>query len=148
MIETINVDVVLEEDAKLPYYSTEDAAGGDLYANILDSVVIEPGDRACIPTGVRLAIPTGYELQIRPRSGMALKEGITVLNTPGTIDGDYRGIVGVILINHSKESFTVNSGDRIAQGVFAAFVRPVFNIVSELNTTARGEGGFGHTGKA
>ncbi|NLV87664.1 MAG: dUTP diphosphatase [Clostridiales bacterium] len=146
-VPTIKVDVVLENNAKLPLYSTEGAAGGDLYAAISQPLVIPAEARALVPTGLRMAIPDGYELQIRPRSGLALKSGITVLNSPGTVDSDFRGVIGVILMNHSLEDFVVSPGDRIAQAVLAPFIRPNFNIVESLDNTERGGGGFGHTGK-
>ncbi len=146
-VPTIKVDVILENNAKLPLYSTEGVAGGDLYAAISHPLVIPAKARALVPTGLRMAIPDGYELQIRPRSGLALKSGITVLNSPGTVDSDFRGVIGVILMNHSLEDFVVSPGDRIAQAVLAPFIRPNFNIVESLDNTERGGGGFGHTGK-
>lgn len=130
----------------LPTYATEHAAGMDLCAAITTDVVIEPGQRALIPTGLALALPAGYEAQVRPRSGLALKHGITVLNSPGTIDADYRGEVGVILANCGNESFTITRGMRVAQMVIAAYTRVAWEQVSELPASGRGTGGFGSTG--
>lgn len=131
----------------MPVYQTVQSAGMDLCAWLPDGdVVITPGEWKLIPTGLHLALPEGYEAQVRPRSGLALKKGVTVLNAPGTIDADYRGDVGVILINHGREDFTVQSGDRIAQMVIAKYERVKWCQVDELDETTRGEGGFGHTG--
>jgi dUTP pyrophosphatase len=133
----------------LPAYATPGAAGADLRANFLDrgDVLVQPGARLLISTGLRLAIPAGYEVQIRPRSGLALKHGITLANAPGTIDSDYRGALGVILLNTGTEAFQIRHGDRIAQMVVAPVVQAAFALVSELDTTARGAGGFGSTGR-
>jgi dUTP pyrophosphatase len=125
---------------------TEQAAGVDLHAALDAPFVLHPGERALVPTGLALEIPAGYEAQVRPRSGLALRHGISLVNTPGTIDADYRGEVGIILINHGKEPFTVEPGERIAQLVFARFERAQFQEVEELGATERGSGGFGHTG--
>lgn len=130
----------------LPVYASELAAGADVKAWIKEQIVIEPGESVLIPTGLRFAIPEGYEIQVRPRSGLALKNQITVLNTPGTIDADYRGEVGVILINHGKNAFIVTPGMRIAQLVLAKVERADFFLEDALVSTSRGEGGFGHTG--
>lgn len=132
----------------LPAYETNLAAGADLRAAIDDTspMVLAPGQRALIPTGFCMALPAGYEAQIRPRSGLAYKHGLTCLNTPGTIDADYRGEVKVLLINHGQESFTIQRGERIAQMVIAPITQPTFEVVSELSDTLRGEGGFGSTG--
>ena len=130
----------------LPAYATEHAAGMDLCAAVANDVVIEPGRRALIPTGLSIALPEGYEAQVRPRSGLALKNGITLLNSPGTIDADYRGEVGVILANLGAEPFTVTRGMRIAQMVIAPYTRAEWNEVTELPQSARGTGGFGSTG--
>jgi dUTP pyrophosphatase len=130
----------------LPTYATAGSAGMDLYAAVEDEVVLDPGERALISTGLRIALPPGYEAQIRPRSGLAFRHGITMVNTPGTIDEDYRGIVGLLLINHGHESFKVRRGDRIGQMVIAPVTRAVWEEVSELPPSQRGEGGFGHTG--
>jgi dUTP pyrophosphatase len=131
----------------LPAYMTSHAAGMDLYAELADDLVIHPGGRALVPTGVAIALPEGYEAQIRPRSGLALRHGIALVNSPGTIDPDYRGEIGVIVINHGTEPFTIKSGERIAQMVFAPFARAVLEEVGELGETVRGDGGFGHTGR-
>jgi dUTP pyrophosphatase len=135
------------EGLDLPFYATSHAAGADIRAAIKEDVVIEAGEHALIKTGFAMALPDNYEAQIRPRSGLALKHGISVLNTPGTIDADYRGEVGVILVNHGSEPFTVQRGDRIAQMIIAPFVQADFQQVSELSETERGAGGFGSSGK-
>src|SRR6056300_952334 len=132
---------------ELPQFKTAQSAGMDLRANIDTPVVLQPGDRALIPTGIHMALPEGFEAQIRPRSGLAYKHGVTVLNSPGTIDADYRGDVGVLLINHGKEPFTVEDGMRIAQMVIAKYSHFEWNPVDDLERTARGAGGFGSTGK-
>lgn len=135
------------EDLELPRKMSEQASGFDLYAAITDEVVLQPGQRTLIPTGFALAMPAGLEAQIRPRSGLAFKHGITCLNTPGTVDADYRGEVKVLLINHGDEPFTFRRGERIAQMVFQ--IVPEVNLVQvdELSDTVRGTGGFGHTGR-
>jgi len=133
-------------DLPLPAYATEHAAGMDLLAAIERDVVLAPGQRAIVPTGIAIALPEGYEAQVRPRSGLAAKNGVTVLNAPGTIDADYRGEVGVILINHGQESFTVSRAMRIAQMVIARYARAQWQEVADLSQTARGAGGFGSTG--
>ena len=130
----------------LPRYATSHAAGMDLLADVGGALTLLPGERALVPTGIAIALPEGYEAQIRPRSGLALKQGISLVNSPGTIDPDYRGEIGVILINHGSEPFVVNPGDRIAQMVLTRFQRVALQEVEELDGTARGEGGFGHTG--
>ncbi len=134
----------LDKNVPLPKYEHTYSAGMDITSSVDD--VIQPGERKIIPTGIKIAIPKGYELQLRPRSGLAIKKGITLLNTPGTIDADYRGEVGVILINHSTEPFEVKKGDRIAQMIFNKFEQAEWNEVDELSETTRGEGGFGSTG--
>ena len=131
----------------LPQFETTQSAGMDLRANIDALVVLQPGDRALIPTGIKMSLPDGYEAQIRPRSGLAYKHGITVLNSPGTIDADYRGDVGVLLINHGREAFTVEDGMRVAQMVVAQYSQFEWESVEDLDETARGAGGFGSTGK-
>ena len=133
-------------DLPLPSYATAGAAGMDLLAAVTAPLTVAPGARALVPTGLRLAIPAGYELQVRPRSGLALKNGITVLNSPGTIDEDYRGELGVIILNAGQEPFTVERGMRIAQAVLAPVTRAAWAEVAELPETARGGGGFGSTG--
>ena len=135
------------EGLDLPFYATSHAAGADIRAAVHEDVVIEAGKHALIKTGFAMALPDNYEAQIRPRSGLALKHGISVLNTPGTIDADYRGEVGVILVNHGSEPFTVQRGDRIAQMIIAPFVQADFQQLSELSETERGAGGFGSSGK-
>lgn len=142
----IEIKVVNTGLQPLPAYATPDSAGMDLRANVDGPVELLPLQRRLIPTGLRIALPAGYEAQIRPRSGLALKHGITVLNSPGTIDADYRGEVGVLLCNLSDTPFTVNPGERIAQMVVARYEQAVFVPVDTLDTTARGEGGYGHTG--
>ncbi|MBR0667706.1 dUTP diphosphatase [Roseomonas hellenica] len=134
------------EGLPLPSYATEGAAGMDLLAAVTAPVTILPGGRALIPTGLRLAIPTGHELQVRPRSGLALKNGITLPNSPGTIDEDYRGELGVIILNAGTEAFTVERGMRVAQAVLAPVTRATWDEVAELPDTNRGTGGFGSTG--
>jgi len=131
---------------QLPTYATEQSAGMDLTAALDEAVEIDSGDRLLIPTGLSIALPKGYEAQIRPRSGLALKHGITVLNTPGTIDADYRGEIGVLLINHGKEPFTVERGMRIAQMVIERHATVEWEVAEELESTDRGAGGFGSTG--
>lgn len=144
--DEIEVPVLIEDEALLPYYTTEEAAGADAHACLREPIVIPPGRSALVPTGMRAAIPVGYEIQVRPRSGLALKNQVTVLNTPGTIDSDYRGEIGIILINHGTQNFTVTHGMRIAQLVLAPTHRAKFVVCSSLSATQRGEGGFGHTG--
>lgn len=135
------------EGLDLPFYATSHAAGADLRAAIEEDVIIEAGKHALIKTGFAMALPDNYEAQIRPRSGLALKHGISVLNTPGTIDADYRGEVGVILVNHGSQPFIVQRGDRIAQMIIAPFVQADFQQLAELSETERGAGGFGSSGK-
>mgnify|MGYP001943501381 FL=1 len=132
----------------LPVYASAGAAGADLRANLPDrgTLVVQPGARALVPTGLRMAIPEGFEVQIRPRSGLALKHGITLPNAPGTIDSDYRGPLGVIVMNAGQEAFDIGHGDRIAQMVVAPVLRAEFDMVDDLSVTARGSGGFGSTG--
>lgn len=146
MKEMIEVPTVATNNDYIPCYSSEHAAGADVRASIDSPIVLKAGCSILIPTGLRFAIPKGYEIQVRPRSGLALKNQITVLNTPGTIDADYRGEVGVILINHGKEDFTITPGMRIAQIVLAPFFQASFALCNDLELTKRGSGGFGHTG--
>lgn len=147
------IAMVWTEDADqslgLPAYETPGAAGADLRANFPDAsgITLQPGARALVPTGLRIAVPDGFEAQIRPRSGLALKHGISLPNTPGTIDSDYRGPLGIILINHGETAFEVAHGDRIAQLVVAPVVQAGFELRAALDDTARGEGGFGSTGR-
>ena len=143
----VQVEIINKSKHELPKYSTIQSAGLDLRANIDTPVILKPLDRKLIPTGLFIALPDGYEAQIRPRSGLALKNGITVLNTPGTIDADYRGEIGVILINLSNEPFTINDGDRICQMVIFKYETIEWTSVQILSETTRGEGGFGHSGK-
>jgi dUTP pyrophosphatase len=144
----IRVRFVRSEDRELlPAYQTAEAAGMDLRADIDESLVILPMGRAAVPTGIALAIPPGYEGQVRPRSGLALKHGVTCLNSPGTIDSDYRGEVKVILANLGDAPFSVRRGDRIAQVVFAPVTRAALSVVASLDDTGRGDGGFGSTGR-
>lgn len=145
-MDDVDIAICVEQLELLPTYGSALAAGADVRANVTQSIVIEPGESRLIPTGIRLAIPTGYEVQVRPRSGLALKQQVTVLNTPGTIDADYRGEVGVILINHGKQPFVVEPKMRIAQLVLARVERMRFVQEEALVATLRGEGGFGHTG--
>lgn len=135
------------EDLPLPRYESADAAGADLRAAVIDDHVIAAGAKALIPTGLMIALPQGFEAQIRPRSGLAAKHAVTVLNTPGTVDADYRGEIHVILINHGSNAFTVERGMRIAQMVIAPVVQASFRQADSLTETARGAGGFGSTGK-
>ncbi len=144
---SIRVPVVLEPGGKLPRYASELAAGMDLHARLDEPVTLKPGERALVSTGVRLAIPPGYEGQVRPRSGLALRHGLSIVNAPGTIDADYRGEIRVILINLGDEPVTIRDGDRIAQLVICPVARAELELVDELPPTSRGEGGFGHTGK-
>lgn len=142
----VNVKIVNKSSNALPQYSTSQAAGMDIRASISEPVTLAPLERKLVPTGLFIELPVGYEAQIRPRSGLAIKNGITVLNTPGTIDSDYRGEINVILVNLSNEPFTINSGDRICQMVIAKHEQAEFIEVTSLDETERGAGGFGHTG--
>ena len=143
----MKVEIINNSKHATPHYATDLSAGMDLRANIDESIVLKPLERRLIPTGLSIALPDGYEAQIRPRSGLAYKNGLTVLNSPGTIDADYRGDVGVILINLSNEDFIIEDGERIAQMVVAPYTKVVWNEVATLSETVRGEGGFGSTGK-
>ena len=145
-LQICEVEIVNRSSWPLPSYETVLSAGMDLRANIEDDIVLKVGERVLVPTGIFVALPAGYEAQVRPRSGLALKSGVTVLNAPGTIDADYRGEVGVILINLGNSDFTVKPGDRIAQFVVARYERVRWRPVVELGQTGRGEGGFGSTG--
>jgi dUTP pyrophosphatase len=141
------IKIVNKSENELPEYSTIHSAGIDLRADLKEDIIIAPLERVLVPTGLFIELPEGFEAQIRPRSGLAINSGITVLNTPGTIDSDYRGEIMIILINLSKEIFTIKNGDRICQMVIAKHERAEFMIVDELSITNRGDGGFGHTGK-
>lgn len=143
----MHVKIVNKSNNQLPAYSTEMSAGMDLRANLKEPVVLKPQERKLVSTGLFIELPKGFEAQIRPRSGLALKKGITVLNTPGTIDADYRGEICVILINLSNEKFVIENGERICQMVIASHETVEWNLVEELEETNRGAGGFGHTGK-
>ncbi len=143
----MRIKIVNKSNNELPAYSTEMSAGMDIRANLSKPVTLKPLERKLIPTGLYVEIPKGYEAQIRPRSGLALKKGITVLNTPGTIDADYRGEIGIILINLSQDDFVIENGERICQMVIASHETVQWSLVQELEETERGSGGFGHTGK-
>ena len=143
----MKVQIINKSHHQLPAYATALSAGMDIRANLSEPVVIKPLERKLIPTGLYIALPEGYEAQMRPRSGLALKHGITLLNTPGTIDADYRGEIGVILVYLSSEPFVVNDGERICQMVIASYQQVEWEPVEVLTETERGEGGFGHTGK-
>lgn len=143
----MKVEIVNKSDNPLPQYATDQSAGLDLRAFTEKEIVLKPGERALIKTGLHIALPQGYEAQIRSRSGLAYKHGITVLNAPGTIDADYRGEIGVLLINLSQEPYTIKSGDRICQMVVVPYTQVQFKTQNELESSARGSGGFGSTGK-
>jgi len=150
-VETVEIEVVRlahAHDLALPDYATAAAAGADLLAAVDQDIDLAPLERKLVPTGISIALPVGFEAQVRPRSGLAAKNGVTVVNAPGTVDADYRGEIGVILINLSKEPFRISRGMRIAQLVVARHARAVWREVSELDRTARGAGGFGSTGVA
>jgi len=136
----------LRPEARLPRYMTAAAAGMDLYVRLDEDVVLPAGRRVMVPTGIAIALPPGFEAQVRPRSGLAVKHGVTLLNTPGTIDADYRGEISVILINHGSDDFVIKDGERIAQMIIAPVSRCQWQLVDELDETDRGSGGFGHTG--
>tara|TARA_B110000977_G_C11051883_1_gene482646 strand:+ start:409 stop:843 length:435 start_codon:yes stop_codon:yes gene_type:complete len=143
----MQIEIINRSKHPFPKYETLLSAGMDLYANINESVCLKPMQRALVKTGLFIALPDNYEAQIRPRSGLAYKKGITVLNSPGTIDADYRGEVGVILVNLSEQDFVIEDGERIAQMVIAPYTKAEWNVVTKLSETDRGEGGFGSTGK-
>ena len=142
----MTVSIINKSAFSLPEYATESSAGMDLRANLSAPIVLEPGARAIVPTGLFVALPVGTEMQIRPRSGLAAKFGVTVLNAPGTIDADYRGEIGVILINLGKEDFVIQPGERVAQAVLAKYERILWEETQQLDETTRGVGGFGSTG--
>lgn len=142
----MKIQIINKSKHELPNYETLASAGMDLRANLTDSIILKPLERAIVKTGLFIALPVGAEAQVRPRSGLAAKKGITVLNAPGTVDADYRGEIGVILVNLSNEDFVINDGERIAQLVIAKHERADWQIVDELDETARGAGGFGSTG--
>ena len=143
----MKIEIINESHHPLPQYATAQSAGVDLRANLETPITLNPGERCLVPTGLRIVLPAGVEAQVRPRSGLALKHGITVLNTPGTIDADYRGLIGVILINLGQQPFVINDGERIAQMVIARHEQAEWQLVETLSETERGEGGFGHSGK-
>ena len=142
----MEIRIINSSHHALPRYETPMSAGMDLRANLDEPITLQPLERRLIPTGLRIALPVGYEAQVRPRSGLALKHGVTVLNTPGTIDAAYRGEIGIILVNRSQTPFVINDGERIAQMVIARHEQPDLVAVEVLDETERGEGGFGHTG--
>ncbi len=145
-MKKIEVKIVNKSDNPIPGYETISSAGVDLRAHLSEAIIIKPLQRCLVPTGLFIELPTGYEAQVRPRSGLAIKSGISVLNSPGTIDADYRGEVKVILVNLSEDDFTISNGDRIAQMVISEHQRAEFTEVNILSETERGAGGFGHTG--
>lgn len=145
-MENVTIKIINKSEHPTPSYETSSSAGMDLRANIKEKIVLKPLERSVIKTGLFMALPPGFEAQIRPRSGLAAKFGISVLNSPGTIDADYRGEIGVILVNLSNENFTINNGDRIAQMIIARYVHTKWEEVSVLDETKRGKGGFGSTG--
>src|SRR6056297_3723417 len=142
----MKIKIINKSAHKLPHYETDASAGMDLRANLSEAITLKPLERTIIKTGLFIELPKGYEAQIRPRSGLAIKKGITVLNTPGTIDADYRGEIRVILVNLSQDDFVIENGERICQMVISAHEQVEWNLVDELNETVRGAGGFGHTG--
>lgn len=144
----MNIPIINKSKHALPEYATESSAGMDIRANLSEPITLNPLQRCLVPTGLYMALPQGYEAQIRPRSGLALKKGITVLNSPGTIDADYRGEIGIILINLSGEPFVIEDGERIAQMIIARHEHVGWESTDTLDDTARGAGGFGHTGKS
>jgi dUTP pyrophosphatase len=145
-MERIKVKIINNSGNELPAYETMSSAGMDVRAFLEKPITLEPLERVLVPTGLRVSLPQGYEIQMRPRSGLALKHGISLANTPGTIDADYRGEIGVILINLSREPFVINNGDRICQMVVTSYTHAEWEQVDTLDSTERGEGGFGHTG--
>jgi dUTP pyrophosphatase len=146
-VDKLTVNIINRSSNPLPSYATEGSSGMDLRADIIEEIILNPLERSLVPTGLFIELPLGYEAQVRPRSGLAIKHGITCLNSPGTVDADYRGELKVVLINLSNEPQTIHKGDRIAQMVIQKVEIVTLNEVGELNTTVRGEGGFGHTGK-
>lgn len=143
----MQIKIINQSEHPLPHYETEASAGMDLRAKLSESIVLKPLERAIVKTGLFIELPIGFEAQVRPRSGLAAKHGITVLNSPGTIDADYRGEIGVILVNLSSQDFEIQNGERIAQLVIAKHERATWNLVETLSETSRGEGGFGSTGR-
>ncbi len=145
-MDSIKVKIINSSNNPTPSYSTSESAGMDVRAFVNEPITLKPLERVLVPTGLRIELPHGYQCEIRPRSGLALKKGITVLNTPGTIDADYRGEIGIILINLSNEPFVINNGERICQMVITSYSQVEWIEVEELSDTERGTGGFGHTG--
>jgi dUTP pyrophosphatase len=143
----MKVKIVNKSQNSIPQYSTAKSAGMDLRADLTESLVLKPMERKLVPTGLYIQLPDGYEAQIRPRSGLAINKGVTVLNSPGTIDADYRGEIKIILVNLSQEDFIINNGERIAQMIISAYKQAEWEEVPQLDDSERGEGGFGHTGK-
>ena len=147
MNNTVEIKCHIENSSYMPVYSSEHAAGADLYAHLPgETLTLKPGERVLVPTGLKIELPEGYEAQIRPRSGLAVKHGVTLLNTPGTIDADYRGEIKIIVVNLGQEIFKISDGDRIAQMIIAPVVKGAFTADSNLTETVRGAGGFGSTG--
>lgn len=146
-MKKVEVKIVLEDGVEAPFYATVGSAGMDIRANIKEPIILKPLERRLIPSGIKMAIPEGYEVQVRPRSGLALKHGISIVNAPGTVDADYRGDIGVILINLSNEDYTIQPQERIAQLVLNEVTQMSLQKVTSLDETERGAGGFGHTGK-
>lgn len=146
-MQSVNIKIINNSSNQLPAYETEGSAGMDLRANLENEITLAPLQRALVPTGLFIELPLGYEAQVRPRSGLAIKHGITCLNSPGTIDSDYRGEIKIILVNISNESFTIQHGERIAQMIIHPVVKATWQSVKVLMESKRGEGGFGHTGK-
>lgn len=145
--KNIEIKIINRSHHPLPTYSTTESAGMDVRAFLPEgSIVLKPGERTLVPTGLYMQLPSGYECQIRPRSGLALRSGITILNTPGTVDADYRGEIGVIVFNAGSEPFVINDGERICQMVIKEYVKARWNLVERIDETKRGDGGFGHTG--
>lgn len=143
----MKIKIINKSNYELPTYATTGSAGVDLKANIDEPIILHPTERVLVPTGLFIELPQGYEAQIRPRSGLAILHGLTVLNSPGTIDSDFRGEIKIILINLGQAQYVINPGERIAQMVFAKYEQAKFELVEELSNTERGAGGFGHTGK-
>ena len=146
-MQNITINIINQSENELPVYATEGSSGMDIRANLNEPIILQSLERSLVATGLFIELPLGYEAQIRPRSGLAIKQGITCLNSPGTIDSDYRGEIKVILINLSSEQQVINNGDRIAQMIIAEVTKTELILVQQLNNTLRGEGGFGHTGK-
>lgn len=145
-MQTVDILLINESNNPTPDHVTDGSSGADIRAFVSEPVILKPGERILVPTGLFTEIPLGYEIQVRPRSGLAFKNGVTCLNTPGTIDADYRGEIKVLLINHGQEDFVINSGDRIAQLVVANVTKANYQLSDKLNSSDRGVGGFGHTG--